>query len=248
MKIAFLTTDDPIYLPAFFEQVLGARAQESALFVVPPLYKNQTPRAAAQRYLQTFGLRAAAGLAMRVARAKVTRCSIARVAERHGVPCEAIADVNSPEFLDRLRTIGTDLIISVSCPQIFKQPLIELPARGCMNIHGAMLPAYRGVMPSFWMLANGETEAGVSIFFVNDDIDAGDLCAQRSFVIDPSETLDSFLRRSKTIAADLLLELLSQIDAGTVTSTPLNLRNGSYYSWPKREDVERFQASGRRVW
>ena len=108
--------------------------------------------------------------------------------------------------------------------------------------------AYRGVMPSFWMLANGETEAGVSIFFVNDDIDAGDLCAQRSFVIDPSETLDSFLRRSKTIAADLLLELLSQIDAGTVTSTPLNLRNGSYYSWPKREDVERFQAAGRRVW
>jgi methionyl-tRNA formyltransferase len=85
------------------------------------------------------------------------------------------------------------LIVSVSCPQIFKQPLIELPSKGYLNIHGAMLPAYRGVMPSFWILANGETEAGVSIFFVNDDIDAGALCAQRSFSIAEGETLDEFL-------------------------------------------------------
>jgi methionyl-tRNA formyltransferase len=103
-------------------------------------------------------------------------------------------------------------------------------------------------MPSFWMLANGETEAGVSIFFVNDDIDAGELCAQRSFSIEEGETLDEFLRRSKAIAAELLLELLSQIEAGTVVSTPLDLSKGSYYSWPKREDVRRFQAAGRRVW
>jgi methionyl-tRNA formyltransferase len=102
-------------------------------------------------------------------------------------------------------------------------------------------------MPSFWMLANGETEADVSIF-VNDDIDAGELCAQRSFAIEEGETLDEFLRRSKAIAAELLRELLSQIEAGTVTSTPLGLSKGSYYSWPKREDVKRFHAAGRRVW
>jgi methionyl-tRNA formyltransferase len=248
VKIAFLTTDDPIYLPLFFERVLSLRSGESAVFVVPPLYRNQTPIGAARRYLQTFGFRAAVGLTARIVRAKLRRQSIERACERYRVPCEAVDDVNAPEFLERLRTIGTDLIVSVSCPQIFKQPLIELPSRGCLNIHGAMLPAYRGVMPSFWMLANGETEAGVSIFFVNDDIDAGELCAQRSFAIDAGETLDQFLRRSKTIAAELLLELLAQIETGTVTSTPLDLSKGSYYSWPKREDVQRFHAAGRRVW
>jgi methionyl-tRNA formyltransferase len=248
VKIAFLTTDDPIYLPSFFERVLSIRADEAAVFVVPPLYKNQTSLSAAQRYLRTFGFRAAVGLTARIVRAKLRRQSIERVCERHGVSYEATDDVNAPEFLEQLRKIGTELIVSVSCPQIFKQPLIELPSRGCLNIHGAMLPAYRGVMPSFWMLANGETEAGVSIFFVNDDIDAGALCAQRSFSIEKGETLDEFLRRSKAIAAELLLELLSQIEAGTVESTPLDLSKGSYYSWPKREDVRRFEAAGRRVW
>jgi hypothetical protein len=58
------------------------------------------------------------------------------------------------------------VIVSVSCPQIFKKELIELPARGCLNVHGASLPQYRGVMPSFWMLANGERQAGVSVYFV----------------------------------------------------------------------------------
>jgi methionyl-tRNA formyltransferase len=248
VKIAFLTTDDPIYLPSFFERVLAARADDSAVFVVPPLYKNQTALSAARRYLRTFGWRAALGLTARILRAKMRRRSIERTCERHNVPCEAVDDVNAPEFLERLHRIETDLIVSVSCPQIFKQPLIELPSRGCLNIHGAILPAYRGVMPSFWMLANGETQAGVSIFFVNDDIDAGDLCAQRSFSIEEGETLDEFLRRSKAISAELLLELLSQIEAGTVTSTPLDLSQGSYYSWPKREDVRRFEAAGRRVW
>jgi len=62
VKIAFLTTDDPLYLPLFFERVLSLRSAESAVFVVPPLYRNQTPIGAARRYLQTFGFRAAVGL------------------------------------------------------------------------------------------------------------------------------------------------------------------------------------------
>jgi methionyl-tRNA formyltransferase len=248
VKVAYLTTDDPIYLPAFFDRVLAARDDDANVFVVPPLYKNQTAGTAARRYLRTFGVRATAGLTARVAATKLGRQSIARSCKRHGVPCANVADVNAPEFLQRLRDLGTELIVSVSCPQIFKQPLIELPPRGCLNIHGALLPAYRGVMPSFWMLANGETNAGVSIFFVNDDIDAGELCAQRSFAVDPNESLDQFLRRSKQIAADLLLELLMRIDTNSVESTPLDLSKGSYYSWPKRADVRRFHAAGRRVW
>ena len=136
----------------------------------------------------------------------------------------------------------------MSCPQIFKKPLIELAPRGCLNIHGAILPAYRGVMPSFWMLAHDEREAGVSIFFVNEDIDAGELCGQRTFEIGPDETLDAFLRRSKRIAADLLLEVLAALEEGRVPRTPLDLSKGSYYSWPDREAVGAFRANGRRVW
>lgn len=248
MNVVYLTTDDPLYLPAFFDRVLSARQDTSAVFVVPPLYKNQTASAAARRYFQTFGAAATASLAARTVSAKVRRQSIADVCDRHGVLCEDIADVNDPAFLDRLRELGTTLIVSVSCPQIFKKPLIELPEHGCLNIHGAILPEYRGVMPSFWMLANGEKEAGVSIFFVTEDIDGGDLCGQRTFDIGDRETLDQFLRRSKAIAADLLLDVLRDIETESVSRKPLELGKGSYYSWPGRDDVRRFRAAGRRLW
>jgi methionyl-tRNA formyltransferase len=249
LKIGFLTTDDPLYLPVFFDHVLGrCRSKVQTVFVVPPLYKKQTPLQAALRYARTFGLVAAGHLTARVLQAKLRKQSIESACRRHGVACEEAADVNAPEFLERLRRQAPDLLVSVSCPQIFKKPLIQLPARGILNIHGAILPQYGGVMPSFWMLANGEKQAGVSIFFVNEKIDAGDLCGQRVFDITPEDTLDSFLKRSKAIAADLLLEVLEQMELGKETRTPLDLSKGSYYSWPDAEAVKRFRAAGRKVW
>jgi methionyl-tRNA formyltransferase len=248
MNIVFLTPDDPIYLPSLFERVLAARGDSSSVFVVPPLYKNQTALQAAWRYFRTFGVGATWTLGTRTLGAKMRRRSITTVCERHDVPCEPIRDVNDSAFLDRLRAMGTELIVSVSCPQIFKKPLIDLPERGCLNVHGALLPEYRGIMPSFWMLANDEKRAGVSIFFVNEDVDAGELCAQRTFEIRPGETLDEFLRRSKAIAAELLLDVLQEIEDATASRAPLDLSMGSYYSWPDRQAVRRFHATGRRLW
>ena len=248
VNVVFLTTDDPLYLPAFFDRVLAARPDTAAVFVVPPLYRDQTPVAAALRYQRTFGLRATYGLAARTLAAKARRRSIRTTCERHGVPCFAVDDVNDAAVLDHLGQLGTEVIVSVSCPQIFRRPLIELPARGCLNVHGAMLPEYRGVLPSFWMLANGEPRAGVSVFFVNDAIDGGDLCGQRAFEIAAGEALDTLLRRSKAVAADLVLEVLDRIESGTVARQPLDPDSGSYYSWPDRGAVRRFHAAGHRVW
>jgi len=249
MKITFLTTDDPIYLPAFFERLLGEYGQETqAVYSVPPLYKNQTTLQAAFRYYKTFGLAASLGLGARIGMVTARGQSIASVCKKHGVLYELVPDVNAEQFRQRLREASTDLLISVSCPQIFKKPLIELPQLGCLNIHGAILPHYRGVLPSFWMLANKEKNAGVSIYYVNEKIDAGELCGQRIFEIVPGESLDSFITRSKAIAAELLLEVLAKIEDGTITHSPLNLADGSYYSWPDKEAIKRFRANGHRLW
>jgi methionyl-tRNA formyltransferase len=248
VTLVYLTTDDPLYLPTFFDRVLTARPDTAAVLVVPPLYRDQTAIAAAVRYLRTFGLRATCELAARTIAAKARRRSIRAICEEHGVSCCAVEDVNDTDVVDRLAKLGTDVLVSVSCPQIFRRPLIELPARGCLNVHGAILPEYRGVLPSFWMLANGEARAGVSVFFVNDTIDGGDLCGQRAFEIRAGESLDSLLRRSKAVAAELVLEVLDDIEAGTVARQPLEPGRGSYYSWPDRRAVRRFHAAGHRVW
>jgi len=234
----------------FFEVVLPALKARHAVRVysVPPLYKNQSPVQAAWRYLRSFGAAATLRLATRLLRAKVAKQSIESVCRHESIAHRAVSDVNTPEFLNRLRREETELLISVSCPQIFRRPLIELPPRGILNIHGAILPHYRGVMPSFWMMANGETQAGVSIYFVNEKIDAGDLCGQQLFPTDGGESLDMFIRRSKRIAADLLLRTVDAVQAGTIERRPLDLAAGSYYSWPDAAAVRRFFASGRRLW
>lgn len=249
MRLAFLTADEPIYLPDFFDHVLSEFADVTdAVYAVPPLYKGQNERAAAWRYYRTFGAAATLGLSRRVAQAKLAKRSIEAVCARHGVRHTVATDVNAPGFIAELRDRGTDLIVSVSCPQIFKEEILGTPALGCLNIHGALLPEYRGVMPSFWMLANGEGEAGVTVYFMNEAIDAGEVAAQRSFEIMPTETLDQFVRRSKRIAAELLVEVLHDVVDGTAHRRSMDLSEGSYYSWPTREAVERFRGRGRRLW
>lgn len=248
MRIAFLAADDPLYLPDYFDRVLRRRASEVLeVSVVPPLYQRQTTIGAAWRYFRTFGFGDTVRLTARVIGARLARRSIQGVCQTHGVPSAVVADVNAPAFVERLRLAAPDVVVSVSCPQIFRRALMEVPSKGLLNVHGAILPAYRGVMPGFWMLANGERSAGVSVFFVGDRVDAGDLCGQRVFEIRPAESLDTFLRRSKAIAADLTLEVLESIERGDVRRRRME-GGGSYYSWPDRDAVHRFRAAGRSVW
>ena len=249
MNLAFLTADEPVYLPDFFERVLKEfGAATDCVYTVPPLYKGQGPGAAAWRYYRTFGAAAVASLSRRLIQAKFSQRSIADVCARHGVRHAVARDVNAPDFVDEIVRSEIDAVVSVSCPQIFKTALLEAPTLGCLNIHGALLPQYRGIMPSFWMLANGEREAGVTVYFMNEDIDAGEIAAQRSFEITPNETLDEFLQRSKCIAADLLIEVLGELSEGTVSRRPMDMSEGSYYSWPDRSSVRRLIAAGHRVW
>lgn len=248
MRLGFLTTRDPLYLPAFFDQVLANWAVHTrAVYSVQPLYHQQTAIQAAWRYFRTFGGGASWSLALHLAQARFKRQSIQNVCQKWEVPYKEVKDVNAPEFLAKVRAEALDVLISVSCPQIFRAELIRACPSGILNIHGALLPRYRGVMPGFWMLANQESKAGVSIYFVNEAIDAGNLCAQRAFGIEPRETLHQFLHRSKAIAAELLQEALLKLRDGHLSCQPLNLAEGSYYSWPSAADYRRFRSAGRRL-
>jgi methionyl-tRNA formyltransferase len=249
VRVVYLAADDPLYLPDLFERVLVARAgSTAAVYVVPALYKTQTPRAAAWRYFRTFGVLAGLHLSARVVLARLRGRSIASVCRRYGVECAVAEDVNAPEFLERLRDKKPDTLVSISCPQRFEAPILALPRRGFLNVHGALLPKYRGVLPAFWMLANGEREAGVSVHFVDERLDSGDLCGQERFAILPGESLNHFLRRSKAIAADLVLRVLAELEGGSIERRPLDLAEGSYYSWPDRAAVARLRAAGHRLW
>jgi methionyl-tRNA formyltransferase len=260
MNIVVLTADEPLYLTEFFAPLLASRsAQVRAIFLVPPLYSKDSHWTMLRRYRRAFGWWNLLVLAQRVAAVKLRERfaggsggarshSLRRLARHYGVPCAGIGDVNAPEFLARLRELGTDLIVSVSCPQIFRRPLIALPRRGCLNVHGAILPAYRGIAPSFWMMANGERQAGVTVFLVNEDIDAGDVVVQETFPILPDETLEQFIVRSRALHAEALLRAIAIVENGPVQAWPLSREGSSYYGYPTREAYQEFRRRGRRLW
>jgi len=260
MNIVVLTADEPLYLPALFARLLQARAKDvRAVFIAPPLYGKDSTWQMLRKYTAAFGLWNVFKLARRTLAAKLADAlhlgrnrghyySVPAAAAAFGVPCERVAQVNAPAFLDRLRALSTHLIISVSCPQIFRKPLIELPPHGCLNVHGALLPKYRGIAPSFWMMANGEEHAAVTVFFVNEDIDAGDVVEVAEFPIEPHETLEQLIIRSKRIACDTLLRAIDRVEKGRPATRPLNKEHGSYFGFPTRAAYREFRRRGRRLW
>lgn len=260
MNIVFLTVEERLYLPAFFHRVLQQRAGETrAIFLCPLKHGQQSTLQMIAKYRAAFGWVNLVKLARREVRARLVDAlklgrgqgrfgSLPSVAKYHGVPCETIPDVNAPAVLQRLRDMSTDLIVSVSCPQILKKPLIDLPLRGCLNVHGSLLPRYRGLSPSFWMMRNGEDRAGVTVFFVTEAIDLGHVVEQQEFPILPEETLEQFIIRSRVIHSEALLRAIEKIERGNVPTWPLTREGGSYYSFPTRADYREFRRRGRRLW
>ncbi len=260
MNIAILTVEEHLYLPALLARLLKERAaQVRGVYLCPPTHHRETMPQLLLKYYRAFGglnlwrlvwregtarLRARLGFGRR--RGKFY--SMRSAAGHYGVPCATVADVNAEEFLVALRQAAIDLVLSISCPQIFKRPLIQLPAKGCLNVHGALLPKYRGLAPSFWMMANGEEQGGVTVFLMNEAIDAGDVLVQEAFPILPDESLEQFILRSRRLHAEALLRAITLVETGHYQTRSLAKEGGSYYSFPTREAYREFRRRGRRMW
>lgn len=260
MKIAVLTAEERLFMPVFFERFLrNSRHETVGIFKAPLRHGKQSTIDMLLKYYRTFGIWNTVGLSRREFLARMLDMfpkgvrsgrfySISSVAESFNVPCTIVEDVNSQGFHRYLKRSGAEIIISVTCPQIFRKELIDLLPKGCLNMHGAVLPNYRGLAPSFWMMKNGEKDAGVTVFFVNDDLDAGDVIECKRFPILEDESLEAFILRSKQISSDVLLRALDRIEVGGYQTTALDVSQGSYYGFPVRQDYLEFRAKGRRLW
>jgi len=156
------------------------------------------------------------------------------------------SELNSNIFLNDVKHYDPDLFISVACPIVFKEDLIMIPKLGSINVHNALLPRYRGMLPSFWQLYCGEREAGITIHKIDKGIDTGDVIVQHSVPIYPQESLDHLITRTKKESARLMVRVIDSFRRGEVQYTKMK-GNGSYYSFPSREDVKAFKRMGKRL-
>lgn len=175
------------------------------------------------------------------------RCyTVAAVAKKYGVPVHRTADVNSEAFRGLLASLGVEFIVSISGTQLYKKDLRRQTPFGIVNCHGALLPKYRGLMPSFWTLANGEREGGVSVHYVDRKLDNGPIVVQKRYRIWPHDTLEGLMARSKDLAAEAIIECVRRVEAGDPPLMPNPEAEQSHFAMPSAEDVARFKRHGHR--
>ncbi len=147
-------------------------------------------------------------------------------------------DVNEKVFINKLKKINPDLIISIYFNQILSNEIIDIPKKGVINIHPGYLPDYKGVSPVFWALANGEKYAGVSVHYINKGIDTGKIIERKKIKIEKNDTEDSLYWKLCEIGSPLLTKTIREIKLGKVKT--INNIGGKYYSLPTKEAVKRF--------
>ena len=126
---------------------------------------------------------------------------------------------NNPEFLEAVKKLNPDLICVVAYAKILPQELLDIPKYGCVNVHGSLLPEYRGAAPIQWAVLNGDKKTGVTTMFMNAGMDTGDMILKEEVEIGEDETTGELWDRLKTIGANLLIKTVKEIENGTATRT-----------------------------
>ena len=175
------------------------------------------------------------------------RCfSVRSVAKKYNVAVHDVPDVNSDAFLAMLRELGVELIVSISGTQMYRKQLRSQTKYGIVNCHGALLPRFRGLMPSFWTLAQGEREGGVTVHYVDAKLDNGPIIVQRTYRIHDHDTLEDIMTRSKDLAAECIIEAVHVIEQGDPKLMSNRARDATHFSMPTKDDVKKFRAAGHR--
>ena len=142
--------------------------------------------------------------------------TLIKLAQKYKIPVELSENVNSDEFLQRISQYHVDLFVSMSFNQIFKRRTFELPEFKTINCHAGKLPFYRGRNILNWVLINDEKEFGITVHYVDDGIDTGDIILQKVYPISDEDDYSTLLNKAYVGCADILYEAIKKIQNGTV--------------------------------
>jgi methionyl-tRNA formyltransferase len=162
--------------------------------------------------------------------------SVKELAQAHGVPTFTPPDINALEWVEKIRELKPDILFSFYYRNLVCQDLLDVPPMGCLNLHGSLLPKYRGRVPVNWAIIHGETETGVTLHYMVAKPDAGDIVAQRGVPIDFADTARTVFDKMTVAARELFHETLPLLREGRAPRLPQDLSQGSYFSGRKPED------------
>jgi methionyl-tRNA formyltransferase len=256
LRVFIITLDEPVYAPVYLTKILAAVDHRIVGLTALPAASQIGTWGLVRNRMAVYGpldvLRAVAIYGRCRLRAALPRrgggrfYSVARLAKEEGVPVIPGRDVNAPGYIETLRGLGIDVLVSVAANQRFGDELLALPRLACLNVHSALLPNYRGMDGLFWALAHGETEVGVTVHEMSPGIDQGPIVAQAPFPVRTEEPLHRVYYRAMDHGAVLLARALDGYADGAVTLRPNPADEGRTFSWPTREAARRFREQGHR--
>ncbi|KIH83310.1 bifunctional UDP-4-amino-4-deoxy-L-arabinose formyltransferase/UDP-glucuronic acid oxidase ArnA [Pseudomonas batumici] len=167
--------------------------------------------------------------------------SVAQLCARKGITVHAPEDANHPLWIERIAKLNPDYIFSFYYRNLLSEELLATAKNGAFNLHGSLLPRYRGRAPANWVLVNGETETGVTLHRMVKRADAGGILAQNRVAIERADTALSLHTKLRESAAALLNEALPQLAAGKLSETAQDESKATYFG-------RRTPADGKLVW
>jgi methionyl-tRNA formyltransferase len=152
---------------------------------------------------------------------RLTPTPVKEAALRHSLPVLQPISVKDPAFSSALRDLAPELAVVVAF-RILPRDVFTIPSRGTFNLHASLLPRYRGAAPINWALMNGDTETGVTTFFLEDAVDTGNMLLQETVPIGPEDDAGSIHDRLSVVGARLVVDTVQRIEAGTIVPSPQN--------------------------
>lgn len=145
-------------------------------------------------------------------------------------------NVSSKDSIVTLKKIDADLFVVVAFGQILKKEVLEIPKIYCINVHGSLLPKYRGAAPTNWAIINGEKESGVTIIKMNEKMDEGDILLKKETAIDDEDTNITLSEKLSYLGADALVEAIELIESNKAVLTKQNESAATYAPKLKKKD------------
>ena len=167
--------------------------------------------------------------------------SVAQLCARKGIAVHAPEDVNHPLWIERIAKLNPDYIFSFYYRNLLTEPLLAVACKGAFNLHGSLLPTYRGRAPANWVLVNGEKETGVTLHRMVKRADAGAIVAQQRVAIERSDTALTLHGKLREAASSLLRDTLPQLIQGKITETAQDESKATVFG-------RRTAADGKLVW
>lgn len=154
---------------------------------------------------------------------------VKQLADAHGIPVLQFEKIKSAEGVSALKALAPDMIITAAFGQILSKEILSIPPKGCLNVHASLLPKYRGAAPIQWAIINGEQQSGVTIMYMNEGLDTGDMIMSSAVQIGDEMTGGELYETLSALGADLLIQTIQNIQHGTAVRIAQDDSQSSYY-------------------